>query len=574
MPDIDNKISFNDFMLNSNIRENLLNWYDFRPNSKILFVGSDIYKSLLENGNEVIMLTLDENYKKIDRVRVYNETLLQFQNRQEKVDYIVVVNEMKRISKYVEKKEETLSKLINISSKILTERGVLLVTLDNKFSIKNFSGATYDNKEAYDVVLGREKNGAIYSKNELENIVNNSVFKFHKIYYPFPDYHLPSIVYSNEYLVNGNSSKLNYLIYYNPEDKILFNEIEAMHEIAKDGMLNYFSNSFFVEFSNLKESLSKVKFASYNNFRKDENKLITKMYDGFVQKIPLQNASSNHHIENIKYNIEILKKCNLDTCDRVEDNKVISEYQSLPTFNEYIGKMVSEGKIDIIKELIKKWYEIIYNSLMCMFCEKMPQKNDIFAKYGIIVKDKTKQKMHFLKDCLFDLVFENVFVDIDDNYEFKKFIVYDQEWNEKNAPIEFILYRAIKNMMQNNSKISKYLSKEKLYSELNIQEFVEYFEKIDTKIQEELLDKDVANMYSSTYNALTTIEGLIEIINEEKGKFDRLLKDVERTNATWQETLDKTNENWENRVKKLEEELIVYKSRNPKYILKKLLKKK
>ena len=129
-------------------------------------------------------------------------------------------------------------------------------------------------------------------------------------------------------------------------------------------------------------------------------------------------------------------------------------------------------------------------------------------------------------------------------------------------------------MMQNNSKISKYLSKEKLYSELNIQEFVEYFEKIDTKIQEELLDKDVANMYSSTYNALTTIEGLIEIINEEKGKCDRLLKDVERTNATWQETLDKTNENWENRVKKLEEELIVYKSRNPKYILKKLLKKK
>ena len=59
---------------------------------------------------------------------------------------------------------------------------------------------------------------------------------------------------------------------------------------------------------------------------------------------------------------------------------------------------------------------------MCMFCEKMPQKNDIFAKYGIIVKDKTKQKMHFLKDCLFDLVFENVFVDIDDNYTENMFV--------------------------------------------------------------------------------------------------------------------------------------------------------
>ena len=557
MPD-DKKVDFENFIMNSDIRENLLNWYDIRPKSKILFIGNDIYKSCLKNENKVIMLTLDKLDAPTSEVTVYNETLLQFEKREEKVDYIIVINEMKNISKYVENDENTLNELIKISNRLLNEDGVLLVALNNKFSIRNFAGETKNGSNPFDVILGKEKDGSIYSKNELESIVKNSEFKYYKIYYPFPDYKLPSIIYSDDYLPNENDSKLNYLVYYNLDDKLVFSELEAVRELAKDKMLDYFSNSFFVEFTSKEENLSEVKFVSYNNFRKPENRLITKMYKNYVQKEPLSNESKSH-IENIKNNIEILKNCNIDTSDEVKDFKLISKYQRLKTFSEYIGDLILDNKIDTAKELIKKWYEKLYTNFMCISCTNQEKNPDVFEKYGITVESDIKNKMHFIKDCLFDLIFENVFVEINDQKEFTKFIVYDQEWSEKNAPIEFILYRSIDLLFKNNSKLSKYLNKDDLFTEFGINEFVSYFFKLDSIIQENLLDKQVAKAYESTYSALTTIGGLSQEIKLEQEKFKRLKNDVERTNDEWQK-----------RVESLEREIEDYKNMS---IVKKLFKK-
>ena len=43
------KNEFAKFINEGDIRENIINWYDFKPESNILFIGDDIYKYILKN---------------------------------------------------------------------------------------------------------------------------------------------------------------------------------------------------------------------------------------------------------------------------------------------------------------------------------------------------------------------------------------------------------------------------------------------------------------------------------------------------------------------------------------------
>lgn len=531
------------FINEGDIRENIINWYDFKPESNILFIGNDVYKSILKN-NDVTILEQDkgkfENINCKEAKEIINGTIEDILNRKETYDYIIISCAIERIEEFVKIENKNINPLqifLEKSSNLLSNEGIILFHVDNKFSIKSFSGAKPSYGNAYDTILGNYNNG-VYSRNEITKLIKQTGIKFCKFYYPFPDYKLPSVIYSDEFLPSGNNSKLSYLIYYNPGDIIIFNELEAVREICKDGMLPYFSNSYFIELSNSDKNLSKVKFVSFNNFRKKENKLITKMYEQYVEKTPIY-VEGEKHIQNIKENIELLEKCNIDIVDRIEDGKVISEYQSLKTLDEVLNELISDNKIDLAIELISKWYEKIKSAFMCIFCEKMALSSTIFEKNDIIIRTEKKEKLTFLEKGLYDLIFENIFVNIDENLNFEKFIVYDQEWSDDILPIEFILYRAINNLYEKNNKIGKKVSKEEIYNKFGILDFIEEFKILESKIQERLIDHYISDMYSRTYSSLTTLEGISSIIDSEKGKYERLVEACNRTNSKWQEEMDK-----------------------------------
>lgn len=566
------KVKLDNFIKISDIKENIINWYDFKEKSNILFIGSDIYSSLFKKENKVTLIEQDSNlFEKIKLNKAltkYNMNLIQYvQKYKEKYDYVIVMDAMKRIGEFVnvnsKKRELAINTFLGEVAKILTEDGIILFPINNKFSIKNFSGATYEGSNSYDVILGKEKNTAIFSKKEITNLIENSNFKYHKFYYPFPDHKLPSIVYSDEYLPNENNSKLSYLIYYNPEDTIVFNEMEAVREIVKEGKLDFFANSYLIEISNSEKNLSKVKFASFNNFRKKENKMITKMYDGYVEKEPIYDEGRNH-IKQIQKNIEILNKCNIQIADEIRDGKLYSKFQTLRTLNEILVNLIISEELDTALNVIEKWYKLLNENFMCEFCEKSNIKHTIFENYSIILDTELKKKMRFLKNGLFDLIFENIFAELDENNDFKQFIAYDQEWNEEYVPIEFILYRALNNLFYYNSKIKKYITIEELYSKYNISEYVEVFKLLENKIQASLIDSSIANLYQTTYVALTTTEGLKCIIDSEVSKYDRLQQAVNKTNEEWQEAMDRTTKelsNVQNALKKYRNKDIIYKIR-------------
>ena len=548
---------FDDFIRNSDLCENIINWYDFKENSTILEIGTNyglITNYFAKNNFNITSLEIDKEkyesnlnkFKDYQNVKLINESYEEFvENCNNKFDYIICTNTANKIDKYISDKNNinTFSVVLETSRKILNENGVILVALYNKFGIKNFSGAAIEGTKSFDVLSGKINNYLTYSKKELREIIEQNNFKY-KFYYPFPDHILPSVIYTDSYMPDENSSKLKYLIYYNPKDTIIFNELDIVKEIVKEEKLDFFSNSYFVEISNDNKKFCKANYVSFNNLRKKENKLITKMYDDFVKKEQIFTFGKGH-IESIANNIDILKKCNIDIIDEVKSGKVYSQYKNLPNLIDLLTKEILESNKDKAIELIDYWYNFLKEKFKTLFINKDKIDNTVFDKYNIEITSVQKQKLSFLKYGLFDMIFENIFIELDDKKNINKLYVYDQEWCEQNLPLEFILYRALNNLFYYNSKISNYIDINYFYDKYNITEYIEIFKNLENNIQENLIDNEIRSFYQSTYISLTTIESLKQIAfyanqNTEdiKRQYNEFIKVVEDTNKNWAKELN------------------------------------
>ena len=565
---------FNKFFNTTQIRKNIINWYDFKPNSNILEIGCDLGQVTNFFGNLNVNVTSIEydNYKyeeasktlsPFKNINLVNDNLIDYysKNIDDKFDYIIVTSSMDRIDKFVkeEKKYNAFNKFLEIAYSLLKDNGNILIAVDNKFAIRNFSGATFNGSKSFEIIEGKVKNSGIFSKKKLVDLLDNSKFDSYKFYYPFPDYKLPSVIYTDAYLPNKNSNKLKYLLYYNPKDTIIFNELDVIKEIVKDEKLDYFSNSYFVEISKNKENLCKAKFVSFNNFRKKKNKLITKIYDDYAIKQNIYEEGIEH-IKNIEKYINILKENGINIIDEVKENTIYSKYQKLSNLNDVIIEYILDKNIESALDIIDNWYKFMkdkFSNFIIDYNNESIREKDVFDKYLVEVAKEKKDKLTFLEYGFFDLIFENIFVDMKDG-KINDLLVYDQEWCENNLPIEFILYRALNNLFYYNNKISKYLFLEELYKRYNIEEFINEFKELENRIQDDLTDKEIVNIYQDTYLSLTTIEGLSETLyysqkecNEVRQEYNNFIKTVEKTNESWQKYLDAANE----KIKILEQKL-------------------
>ena len=102
-----------------------------------------------------------------------------------------------------------------------------------------------------------------------KEILKQSGFEYTKFYYPMPDYKLPNIIFSDDYLPNEESIN-NYIPYLSDENaKVLFDEKEAYKDLIKNNQFSFFANSFFIEASK-KEFNTNVNLANQNLIKVDD----------------------------------------------------------------------------------------------------------------------------------------------------------------------------------------------------------------------------------------------------------------------------------------------------------------
>ena len=207
--------------------------------------------------------------------------------------------------------------------------------------------------------------------------------------------------------------------------------------------------------------------------------------------------------------------------DSYNDDGIISKFSSDKTLDEIIIELFKNNKKNDAIELMKNFKDEIKQKL-----QQGTIENNVFERYKIDVKKEEIKEMYFIKDGLWDLIFQNCF------YINQEFYFYDQEWKEENLPIDFIMYRAIKYFM----RIKKYISDEELYDILEIDKSkIEVFDELDEKIQEKIRNPIMWNLNKQGKNVMDlkrdtlTLNHQINLLNIEKNKNAQLIlkKDIE-----------------------------------------------
>ncbi len=453
----------------SDIRENIINWYPFKENSKILEIGADmgqITGALCQKASKVVSIEASEEKRKAILKRHEQEKNLivvsDIEEINEKFDYITLIG----IENITDSPKEILQEIRNY----LTPEGKILLATDNRLGMKYFSTIDDNGEEITNIVDKK-----IYRLDELEKQIKEVGFENKKVYYPMTDYKLTNVIYTDEKPLSKNNVSRN--IVYNKENTIKFYEQNKVYkELLKEDINSSktFVNSFLIEIFNNEYEENEIRLVAFSNMRKPQYRIKTIMGKDFVYKYP-GNKNSIEHIENIKKNIDILNQSNLKTLDSYDEEKIISQYSKEKTLDKVIMDLIKQNqKIDAI-DLIKKFKQELIDKL-----EKSDLDDNVFDKYKIEYQKENIENMVFVKYGLWDLVFQNCF------YIDEQFYFYDQEWMEENIPIDFILYRAIKYF----DRIKKYISENELYEILEIDEqAAELFQELDNKIQENIRDE-------------------------------------------------------------------------------------
>lgn len=432
--------------------KNIVSWYPFEKKCTILEIGSnskEIEKVLKENSSKLVTI----NIKDIDTVI-------------EKFDYVILFG--------LEKVNEDIKEIFKKIKNILNSNGKLLVSMNNKYSLKNFSSEE-GIKKIFDDNIKNIK------LDKIIELIKTIGYCNYKVYYPVTDYNYPNAIFTDNKKLFKNIIFRN--IIYNNENNIkFFEENELIIKFLEDDIeFKYFANSFFIEIFKDNYVDNEINLVTFSNIRKNEYKIKTVVKKDFVYKFA-DNEESKEHIKSIKKNIDILNKCNIKTLDKYENGKIISEYIDNETFDRMIINTVKKDKNKAI-ELMIQYKEKLENCL-----EKENVKENVFDRYSINYNKETIKDMNFTKYGLWDLIFQNCFY-IDNDFCF-----FDQEWLEEDIPIEFIIYRAIKYFVE----IRKYIKIEELYDILKInKEKLEIFEQLDNVIQEKYRDDNVWKMQTN-----------------------------------------------------------------------------
>ncbi|MBP3927316.1 MAG: methyltransferase domain-containing protein [Clostridium sp.] len=217
------------------LRENVLEWYDFRKEGNLLQIGAD-YGALtglfLKRVSEVTVLDDSEDSLEIVKRRYQAvpgadkliclcgtaSELTDGEKEKKLYDYIACIGTLRT--------GETVESQLEAAKALLAPGGVLLLAVGNRFGLKYFAGA--------------EREGVSMTRRELEALLPGGRF-----YYPVPDYRIATEIYSDDYLPKKGDLTGILPVYDFPR----YTSMEmgsAYDAVCEDGQFQQFSNSFLV----------------------------------------------------------------------------------------------------------------------------------------------------------------------------------------------------------------------------------------------------------------------------------------------------------------------------------------
>lgn len=430
----------------SHLRHNILNWYPFRKECRILEIGAGcgaLTGLLCRLGSKVVAVELTKiraeiNYQRHKHFNNLEIIVCDFQKLpiQFKFDYIII-NGVLEYAAYMIESEQSYIDFLKFSAMHLDDKGKILLSIENRLGLKYFSGSREDHTGKFFSGLNEYDNGEkvkTFSKVELDEQINKAGLCSLKYYYPYPDYKFPSEIFTDETLFEKKPSSFDY-----PMDMSrikLFEERKVYDSLMKLGVIDKFSNSFLVEVAiKPDEETANVSYVKLSANRNEKFQICT-YFDtnkSTVYKKALLPAGREHLLTMKSLNNYVYGKgLNYIECQQNDD--VLSfPFITVNSLEEILLKTCEQNDSE-------KFFAHINHFKKALFWNVSLQKQPFSAAFEeIFGHEKCEQKLHWNDNVNVDMISGNIFVEHD------RYLVIDYEWHQTcQIPIEFILWRMLK----------------------------------------------------------------------------------------------------------------------------------
>lgn len=472
------RMNYKKFYNQIKYRTNVFEWYPFKMNSSLLYIGdSPILIDFFEGKFDLTVSEISE----IDSIK---NTLF---------NYVVIDG----VFDVLDKKKESLSKVLSM----MYPMGEIIILANNRLALRYFAGVK--EFESDDFFGHLKRPNLLYSKHQWESLFKDLSLNY-KFYYPYPDYLLTTQVLSDAWLTSNINLQFEDYHSFRYE---LFNENEALQSLIDSGDFSVFSNSFMIVISNKQ---SDIVYSKISTERKDEFKICTnivKKIEGYiVEKVALTEKGIQHFNEinefyknSQKQNEKWFKYCPV----RRIDNKLIFDFIDGQNLESLVDLYVKNNDFDKVFKTMDLLYEIISDGIIESFNVNEEFLN-VFGNHDFELLSNEKS----IRFCDIDIILENVVLTKN-----KKFYILDYEWVfDCTVPISFILYRAILHSIA----ISKLPSEQidKLYKRYGIStELRGLYLSMEEHFQNYVSDKKISDYYTQLNSQV------IELSKEQNREF-------------------------------------------------------
>ena len=486
-----NNFSWSTYYHLTHLRKNILNWYPFNKDGEVLEIGC---------GLGAITNMLCDKCKKVTSVELSRKratsALLRCRNREnleiivgnlndidfdKKYDYITLIGVLEYQGSYTDSDNPYLDFLKKIKG-LLKPNGKLLIAIENQYGLKYWCGAAEDHTGLPFVGMNQyeisSKKVRTFSKNGLEQLIKESGFLHTYFYYPMPDYKLPTVIYSQDYLPK-NENMQNVKSYYVPNASTLVAQEEKMYkDIIDNQVFEFFANSFLVECTD-DEIVGEVTFASLSSERLEEYRIGTRIKkEGVVEKFALSEEIGNRHLLQILENEKAIQKRNLGVWEsNFVDNVLSSKY----TTAQLVESLVLDACMNKEKDTVYKVFDWLYDEII-KSSDIVSWEDNIIYTFNLDTERNEKKYGPILKVGYLDMILRNVFVIEEKLYWF------DQEWTLENIPAKFVLYRAISQFYKSFPYVKKCISLEEIAMHYSLIEVWDCFNKLEELFIQSVLD--------------------------------------------------------------------------------------
>ena len=465
------------------MRMGLLSWYQFKPDSDILYISDQkdyLYEMLKQQNQEVQIKTYREAGKE------------EFQKQRAGTFNYIIANQI------LEKIENPIEEL-KVWNRLLNKDGKILLGADNRLGIRFFCGdrdpyteRSFDGIENYCKLTNADKKyvtGHNYSKKELEDMLQEASISNFKFYSVFPNLEFPQLIYAENYLPKENMAIRYFPMYHHP-DSVFLEEAALYDTLIKNGLFHIMANGYLIECAKDGDN-SCVSHVTLSTDRGEKNALATIIYkNGIVEKKALHEAGKEklfHMVENQ----EDLKQHGIHMVEgKLEEDKYVMPYVDAEIALNYIADWIYQDVDRFVEEV-----DCFRNLIL--------QSSD-----HVEVQEKEDGLGVILKRGYFDLVPLNCF------FVNGEYVFYDQEFFIENYPANVIIYRMLNIVYTNRKKMENILPISFFWKRYDLEKQQKKWEQMDDEFLCKLRNQKELRSFHERY------QGNVAIINSNRNRMN------------------------------------------------------